>query len=201
MELFHTLTPEALTDKAKKLYRQERESHKILNGWFLSKEIAADAGEAMTETHPELRSAGELEAIIAAAVENANEARRTSTGVQPKFVALDIGPSGRMLKPLGDLDFEDAVELFAQTIRIGVKCGRRAGFFRTEGICDKVIERSLLEQLVICRGRDDQTIGIPKSEDVLTEHTVCKEGTGIGIRPELIAIVITAGRFRCSDKR
>ncbi len=64
MELFHTLTPEALTDKAKKLYRQERESHKILNGWFLSKEIAADAGEAMTETHPELRSAGELEAII-----------------------------------------------------------------------------------------------------------------------------------------
>ena len=64
MELFHTLTPDALTDKAKKLYRQERESHKILNGWFLSKEIAADAGAAMTETFPELRAAGELEAII-----------------------------------------------------------------------------------------------------------------------------------------
>ena len=33
------------------------------------------------------------------------------------FVALDIGPSGRMLEPLGDLAFEDAVELFAKTVR------------------------------------------------------------------------------------
>ena len=33
------------------------------------------------------------------------------------FVALDIGPSGRMLSPLGDLDFEDAVSLFADTVR------------------------------------------------------------------------------------
>ena len=64
MELFQTLTPDALTEKAKKLYREERESHKILNGWFLAKEIAADAGAAMTETYPELRAAGELEAII-----------------------------------------------------------------------------------------------------------------------------------------
>ncbi len=65
MKLFTTLTPDALTDKAKKLYREERESHKILNGWFLSKEIAADAGETMTDPHPELRAAAELEAIIA----------------------------------------------------------------------------------------------------------------------------------------
>lgn len=64
MELFHTLSADALTEKAKKLYREERECHKILNGWFLSKEIAADAAETMTETNPELRAAGELEAII-----------------------------------------------------------------------------------------------------------------------------------------
>lgn len=64
MELFQTLSADSLTEKAKKLYREERESHKILNGWFLSKEIAADAAEAMTETNPELRAAGELEAII-----------------------------------------------------------------------------------------------------------------------------------------
>lgn len=64
MELFSTLTPAALTDKAKALYYEEREVHKVLNGWFLSKEIAADADEAMTETHPELRAALELEAII-----------------------------------------------------------------------------------------------------------------------------------------
>lgn len=65
MELFKTLSAEALTEKAKKLYREERESHKILNGWFLSREIAADADLAMNESCPELRAAGELEAIIA----------------------------------------------------------------------------------------------------------------------------------------
>jgi 5-methyltetrahydrofolate--homocysteine methyltransferase len=38
-------------------------------------------------------------------------------------VALDIGPTGKLLKPLGDLDFEDAVSIFAETVRIGAKCG------------------------------------------------------------------------------
>ncbi len=33
------------------------------------------------------------------------------------YIALDIGPTGRMLKPLGDLAFEDAVEIFAKNIR------------------------------------------------------------------------------------
>ena len=38
-------------------------------------------------------------------------------------MALDIGPSGKLLKPLGDLDFEDAVEVFAKTVKLGVKYG------------------------------------------------------------------------------
>ena len=33
------------------------------------------------------------------------------------YVALDIGPTGRMISPLGDLDFEEAVEIFAENIR------------------------------------------------------------------------------------
>ena len=65
----------------------------------------------------------ELEAIVAAAVENARAAARESIGTQPKWVALDIGPTGRMLKPLGDLDFEDAVAVFAKTVRLGAKYG------------------------------------------------------------------------------
>lgn len=36
-----------------------------------------------------------------------------------KKVALDIGPTGRLLKPMGDLDFEMAVELFAEVVRAG----------------------------------------------------------------------------------
>jgi 5-methyltetrahydrofolate--homocysteine methyltransferase len=39
------------------------------------------------------------------------------------FVALDIGPIGKLLYPFGDLDFEDAVAIFAEMIRIGVKAG------------------------------------------------------------------------------
>ena len=56
-------------------------------------------------------------------MENAKRARESSTGAQPKFIALDIGPTGRLLKPMGDLDFEDAVAVFAQTVRLGVQCG------------------------------------------------------------------------------
>ena len=68
-------------------------------------------------------SAGELARIIPAAVENAKTARQESTAPQEKFIALDVGPSGKLLKPLGDLDFEDAVALFAETVRLGVRAG------------------------------------------------------------------------------
>lgn len=51
------------------------------------------------------------EAVIRAAVSLAK-----STG---KKVALDIGPTGKLLKPMGELDFEDAVDIFAQMIKAG----------------------------------------------------------------------------------
>ncbi len=65
----------------------------------------------------------ELESIIRAAMENAHTAAKMTPGDAPRWVALDIGPTGRMLKPYGDLDFEDAVKLFAETVRLGVKYG------------------------------------------------------------------------------
>ena len=68
-------------------------------------------------------SAEELEDIVKAAIANARAALAESHGKQPKWVALDIGPTGRMLKPYGDLDFEDAVSVFAETIKLGVKYG------------------------------------------------------------------------------
>lgn len=34
-------------------------------------------------------------------------------------VALDVGPTGRLLKPAGDLDFETAYEAFAEQVRLG----------------------------------------------------------------------------------
>ncbi len=40
-----------------------------------------------------------------------------------KYVAYDVGPLGHLLKPMGDLGFEDAVALFAE----GMIAGERAG--------------------------------------------------------------------------
>lgn len=65
----------------------------------------------------------ELEEIVKAAIANARQAQVQSTASHEKFVALDIGPSGKLLKPLGDLAFEDAVSIFAETVKLGVKYG------------------------------------------------------------------------------
>ena len=65
----------------------------------------------------------ELEEIIKRAVENAKNAKAQSIGKQPKWIALDIGPTGKMLAPYGDLDFEEAVSIFAKTVKLGVKYG------------------------------------------------------------------------------
>ena len=76
-------------------------------------------------------SKDELEEIIRAAVENAKIAKETSDSSKEKFIALDIGPSGKLLKPYGDLDFEDAVTLFAETVKLGVKYGVDLIFIET----------------------------------------------------------------------
>ena len=73
----------------------------------------------------------ELEAIIAAAIANAAAARAASSAAGEKFVALDIGPTGRLLRPLGPLDFEDAVAAFAATVRLGAKYGADLVFIET----------------------------------------------------------------------
>ena len=51
--------------------------------------------------------------LIAAAIKNAREAIGRFGGDREKcFVAFDMGPTGKMLEPLGDLPFEDAVGVF-----------------------------------------------------------------------------------------
>ena len=67
-------------------------------------------------------SDSELDEIIGAAVANARRAIELS-GKADAYVALDVGPSGKMLRPYGDLDFEDAVSIFSKTVELGVKHG------------------------------------------------------------------------------
>lgn len=73
----------------------------------------------------------ELTAIIKAAVDNAKKARELSSGNQEKYVALDIGPIGKLLKPYGDFDFEEAVSVYGKTVEIGVSCGVDLIFIET----------------------------------------------------------------------
>ena len=73
----------------------------------------------------------ELESVIKAAIENVKTARDLSKGTQEKFIAVDIGPTGKLLEPFGDLKFEDAVEIFAKTVRLIKKYGADLIFVQT----------------------------------------------------------------------
>jgi len=55
-----------------------------------------------------------LKEIVTAAVANA---KRAAAQFSDKYVALDIGPCGRVMKPTGDLPFEEAVDVFADIVR------------------------------------------------------------------------------------
>lgn len=63
-----------------------------------------------------------LNDIIEAAVGNAKEAVKM-VGQKERYIALDIGPTGKLLKPMGDLDFNDAYDIFKEVVKIGVSCG------------------------------------------------------------------------------
>lgn len=62
-----------------------------------------------------------LDEIIAAGIANAKTAVRKSG--KNAYVALDMGPTGKLLKPMGTLDFEEAVSVYAEVVRAGEKAG------------------------------------------------------------------------------
>ncbi|MGN0854866.1 MAG: homocysteine S-methyltransferase family protein [Kiritimatiellia bacterium] len=62
--------------------------------------------------------AAPLAEVIAAAI-----AQAKAVAPAGKFVALDVGPTGRLLKPAGDFEFDDAYAAFAEQIRLGAAAG------------------------------------------------------------------------------
>lgn len=73
----------------------------------------------------------EIDRLTEAAIRNVREAQKTDGTDRPTWVALDIGSCGRMLKPFGDLEFEDAVNAFAPVVRAGVRHGADLIFIET----------------------------------------------------------------------
>lgn len=60
--------------------------------------------------------------VVTAGISLAKQAVQESHR-QDAYVALDIGPTGKLLAPMGDLDFEEAVSIFAEMVRAGAKAG------------------------------------------------------------------------------
>lgn len=70
-----------------------------------------------------------LEKIICAAVKNADAAREQfnqdctdAPNSKKTFIAFDIGSCGKLLKPMGDLDFEDCISLYKKSFKIALNC-------------------------------------------------------------------------------
>lgn len=63
----------------------------------------------------------QIDEIVIKGVQNARQAAIEAG--KDAYTALDIGPLGKLLKPIGTLAFEDAVSIFAQTVRAGTKAG------------------------------------------------------------------------------
>lgn len=58
--------------------------------------------------------------IVNAAVRNAKAA---VLECKRGYIALDLGPTGKLLKPLGDLGFEEAYELYKEVVTAGAEAG------------------------------------------------------------------------------
>jgi 5-methyltetrahydrofolate--homocysteine methyltransferase len=72
-----------------------------------------------------------VEEVITNAVNIAKEAKKNS---RETYIALDIGPIGQMLEPIGTLSFERAYEIFKRQVEAGVKAG--CDFILIETISD-----------------------------------------------------------------
>ena len=106
-----------------------------------------------------------LEEVVRAALALAHKAKADSLTEQEKFVALSVGGLGKLFKPFGDLDFEDAVALFAETVRLGAKHGADLIFIETmndsyeaKAAVLAAKENSTLPVLVSCAYTEDETL-------------------------------------------
>lgn len=75
-----------------------------------------------------------LKDVIFAGIECAKKAAKEAAGDREVYVGLDVGPTGKLLKPMGDLDFEEAYRVFAEMMTYGAQAG--ADFIHIETMSD-----------------------------------------------------------------
>ena len=66
----------------------------------------------------------QLKDIVTAGIQNVKKAAKAGVhDGREVYTALDVGPTGKLLKPMGDLAFEDAYEAFKETMIYGEEAG------------------------------------------------------------------------------
>ena len=123
-ELWSLARPEELVALHKAYF--EAGSHVVCANTFGANALKFDGREG----RPSVRD------VVSAAVECVKKARDQAKGGQEeRFVALDVGPLGKLLAPLGELPFEKAVSLFAELVRAGADAGADLVFLETMNDC------------------------------------------------------------------
>ena len=84
-------------------------------------DAGADIIKANTFGLNRLKFGERAEMLAVKAMQNAREAVKACG--KEAFIAFDVGPTGKLLKPLGDLDFEEAVSVFSHIIKVGAENG------------------------------------------------------------------------------
>ena len=115
-----------------------------------------------------------LEEINVAAVKNAREA--VGDGV---FIAGDIGPSGRFIEPVGDMDFDEAVEIFTEQAKALKKGG--ADLFIIETMMDLKEMRAAIIAAT--------SVGLPVVATMTFDNSM---RTILGTSPEAFAVTASA---------
>lgn len=105
-ELWNLTHEEAIIDHAVEFYR-----------------AGADLATTNTFGANRLKFPDQLEEIIEKGVRLAAEGRKRANREADGFIALDIGPTGKLLEPMGELPFEEAVSIFGEVAALGEKAG------------------------------------------------------------------------------
>ena len=151
--------------------------------------------------HPLRYDLAECEEMVRTAINCADQARKSIGDGKERFIALDIGPCGKLLKPLGNLDFEEAVQGFAEVVRLGVKYGADCVFIETmnDGAEARAAllaakENSDLPVLVSCAyGADGKlmTGGTPESVVAMLEGLGADAvGVNCSLGPDALAPIV-----------
>ena len=74
-----------------------------------------------------------VEQIVNSAINCAKSAREQCGDASEKYIAMDIGPIGRLIEPMGDLSFDEAYDLFKEMAVCGEKAGADLILIETMG--------------------------------------------------------------------